>query len=191
MWLYITAGTPRSAAIYHFLLVLLSCRIYKLAPNWRNVQFSFPIYFWLSQAILRSLSKLRALPDVTWRPHAPWEERGHSSRHAPPSAGREAGGPGRRWWWSRDSSWPGDPATTVLQSIQGLKGEGWENIQQRSRSDEPSKDLGILLGCRCWCGRSGKAWDCAFLKAPRHARAASAWATLWVPILQTVSVLET
>lgn len=57
MRLYITTGTPRLLAIYHFLLGLLSCRIYKLAPNWCNVQFSFPIYFWLSKAILRCLQR--------------------------------------------------------------------------------------------------------------------------------------
>ena len=145
MWLYITAETPCSAAIYHFLLVLLSCRIYKLAPNWCNVQFSFPIYFWLSQAILRSLRKQLSttrcyLEDLTLLGR---HREMPALMHHPQQAGRQnaLAGDGNG---EEVVSWPGNPAVTVLWNIQGKKGEGSENIQLRPRA------LGILLRCRCW-----------------------------------------
>lgn len=182
MWLYITAGTPCSAAIYHFLLVLLSCRIYKLAPNWCNVQFSFPIYFWLSQAILRSLSKRLSttrcyLADLVLLRRS-GEMRAHT--HHPQQAGRQ-------------KAWEVEDYREVLAwessndcDIEHPGAKGWrarehpaKKVQQRAL-----QSLGILLSCRCWFNRSG--WGlrlCVSNKLPGVADAAGSWAMLWVAIL--------
>lgn len=141
MWRYITAETPCSAAIYHFLLVLLTAEFINLLQIDAMFNFLFQFIFgWAKQywglwasswALPRCYMLLGRCGEMPALTHHPQQARRQNAL-AGDGHGEEV------------VSWPGNPAMTMLWNIQGKKGEGSENIQIQQRA------LGILLRCRCW-----------------------------------------